>query len=99
MTRLTTVLAAVLVICALGLVSSQHRARKLFIDVERAQGQARELDVQWNRLQLEQGALATASRIDARARKGLAMQPAPPQRTLYLSVEPKAEQTALGPAR
>lgn len=99
MTRLTTMLAAVLVICALGLVTSQHRARKLFIDLERAQGQARELEVQWDRLQVDQSALATASRIDAKARRGLAMQPAPPQRTLYLMVEPRAEQTAMGPDR
>lgn len=99
MTRLTTMLAAVLVICALGLVTSQHRARKLFIDLERAQGQARELEVQWKRLQVEQSALATASRIDTKARRGLSMQPAPPQRTLYLTVEPKAEQTAMGTDR
>lgn len=99
MTRLTTMLAAVLVICALGLVTSQHRARKLFIDLERAQGQARELEVQWDRLQVDQSALATSSRIDSKARRGLAMQPAPPQRTLYLTVEPKAEQTAMRPDR
>ena len=99
MIRLNAMLAAVLVLCALGLVTSQHRARKLFIDVESAQGKSRQLEVHWNQLQLEQGALATSSLIDSKARKGLAMQPAPPQRTLYLVTEPLAEQTAMVPAR
>ena len=96
MTRLNIVLAAVLVVCALGLVASQHRARKIFIALERAQNHARELEVQWNQLQLDQHVLATASRIDSKARKGLSMQPAPPQRTLYLTIEPQAETTAMG---
>lgn len=99
MTRLNVLLAAILVICALGLVDSQHRARKLFVDLERARAQSRELDVQWNQLQLDQNRLATASRIDSKARKGLSMQPAPPQRTLYLTIEPTAEMTAMGAGR
>jgi len=98
-TRLSVLLAAILVICALGLVDSQHRARKLFVDLERARSQSRELDVQWNQLQLDQNRLATASRIDSKARKGLSMQPAPPQRTLYLTIEPTAEMTAMGAGR
>jgi len=98
-TRLGILLAAVLVICALGLVDSQHRARKLFVDLERARSHSRELDVQWNQLQLEQNRLATASRIDSKARKSLSMQPAPPQRTLYLTIEPTGEKTAMGTGR
>ncbi len=92
-------LAAVLVVCALGLVTSQHRARRLFVDVERAQAQARQLEVQWDQLQLEQSTLATSSLIEAKARKGLSMQPAPPQRTLYLNVDTPAEKTAMGADR
>ena len=99
MIRLNVLLTALLVVCALGLVTSQHRARKLFMDVERAQGQSRELDVQWNQLQLEQSALATSSLIDRKARKGLSMQPAPPQRTLYLNLDTASEKTAMGNGR
>jgi cell division protein FtsL len=94
MNRLGVVLAAVLVVCALGLVTSQHRARKLFVDLERAQAQARQLEVQWNQLQLEQHGLAKASLIDAKARSGLAMRPAAPERTLHLTIETPVEQTA-----
>lgn len=95
MSRLNIMLAGLLVVCALGLVTSQHRARKLFIDLERAQVQARQLDVRWNRLRLEQTRLATASLIDTKARAGLAMQPISPQRTLYLTVDALPEQTAM----
>jgi cell division protein FtsL len=97
--RLNILLAALLVVCALGLVNSQHRARGLFVDLERVQGQARQLETQWNQLQLEQSALATSSLIDAKARKGLSMQPAPPQRTLYMNIDPSGEKTAMGAAR
>lgn len=99
MSRLNAVLAGLLVVCALGLVTSQHRARTLFIDLEHAQGQARQLDVRWNRLRLDQTRLATASLIDSKARAGLAMQPASPQRTLYLTLDTPVEQTALEAGR
>jgi len=94
MTRLNIVFAAVLVACALGLVASQHHARRLFIDLERAQGQSRQLEVQWDQLQLEQHALAKATLIDAKARRGLAMQTAAPERTLHLTLEAPVERTA-----
>lgn len=88
MTRANIMLAALLVACALGLVTSQHRARKLFMDVERAQAQAARLEVRWDQLQVEQTALAKASLIDAKARRELAMQSVSPDRTLHLVVDP-----------
>ncbi len=99
MSRLAATLAGVLVVCALGLVTAQHRARTLFIDLEHAQAQARQLDVRWNRLRLDQTRLATASLIDSKARAGLAMQPVSPQRTLYLTLDAPVEQTALEAGR
>ncbi len=99
MTRLAAMLTGLLVVCALGLVAAQHRARSLFMDLERAQAQTRQIEVHWAQLQLEQTGLATAARIDAKAKANLSMQPVTPQRTLYLSVDTPAEQTAMGPAR
>lgn len=87
MTRLNLILAAMLLACALGLVTSQHKARKLFIDLEQANNQTQQLEVRWDQLQLDQTALGTTSLIDSKARRALAMQPATPQRTLYLAVE------------
>jgi len=82
--RLNVLLAAVLVVAGLLLVSSQHRARKLSTELERAQGQMRELDVRYSQLQLEVSRLAKASLIDGRVRKELNMISLSPERTLYL---------------
>lgn len=99
MYRFNVLLAGLLVVCALGLVTSQHRARTLFIDLGHARNQARQLDVHWNRLQLDQTRLATAALINTKAREGLSMRPADPQRTLYLSLELPPERTAMGAGR
>ena len=53
MAKLSLALLAVLVACALGLVTSQHKARKLFSELEREQERARNLDIEYGPLQLE----------------------------------------------
>jgi cell division protein FtsL len=88
LTRLNVMLAALLVLCALGLVTSQHHARKLFIDLERAQAHAAAHEVRWNQLQVEQTELAKSALIDARARRELGMQAVQGERTLHLSIDP-----------
>lgn len=93
--RFNLMLAFLLVICALGLVTSQHRARKLFIDLERAQTHAVDHEVRWNQLQVEQTELAKSSLIDARARSELGMQAVPADRTLHLSVDPVTRSVSL----
>lgn len=85
MTKINAVLLAMLLTCALLLVTSQHQARKSFIALERAQALARKHEVEWNQLQLEQTQLAKHSRIDQVARRELRMQPVTPERTLYLA--------------
>ena len=82
--RINVVLAVLLVIASLLLVTSQHRARRLNIELERAQGQMRELDVRYAQLQLEITKLAKASLVDSRVRKELKMISLTPERTLYL---------------
>jgi cell division protein FtsL len=94
MTRLNVAIAVLLVACALGLVTSQHRARRLFIDMERAQARAQQLEVQWDQLQLEQTGLAKSSRIDAKARGQLGMQPPAADRTLHMSIDVLAQARA-----
>lgn len=63
MAKLNLLLLAVLVACALGLVTSQHNARKRFSELEREHAWARELDVQYGRLQLEASTWALHSRV------------------------------------
>ncbi len=93
MSKVNGVVVSVLLLCALLLVTSQHRARKAFIDLGRAQAAARKLDIEWNQLQLEQTRLAKHSVIDAVARRDLNMQPVAPNRTLYESLPAAARAT------
>ncbi len=73
-----------LVMCALLLVNSQHQARRLFIELDRAQGRHRQLETEWDQLQYEQSVLAKHARIDSIART-LGMSAPGPARTQYLT--------------
>jgi cell division protein FtsL len=95
LTRLNILLVALLVLCALGLVTSQHRARKLFIAVERAHSHAAAHEIQWNQLQVEQTELAKSARIDDRARRELGMLTVQADHTLHLSVDPASRRVSL----
>ncbi len=75
-----------LVVCSLLLVNSQYHARRLFIEIERAQVRKEKLEAEWDQLQYEQSALADHSRIDRIARSTLAMSPPGAARTQYLTV-------------
>ena len=77
--------AGPLVACSLLLVNSQYQARRLFIEIERAQVRKERLDAEWDQLQYEQSVLADHSRIDRIARATLGMSVPGPGRTQYLS--------------
>jgi cell division protein FtsL len=78
--KLNLLLLAVLVACALGLVTSQHRARKLFSDLEREQARARELDIEHGQLQLEASTWGLHRRVETIAVSGLGMRTPDPRR-------------------
>jgi cell division protein FtsL len=80
------VLAGLLVVCALSVVNSQYQARSLFIELERAQALARQLDIEWAQLQLDQSTLGKHARIEANARRDLNMTALTPARTQYLTM-------------
>ena len=61
MSRFNLLLAVVAVLCALGLVTSQHQARKLFVEFEHEQEVTRSLEIEWGQLQLEQSTATAAS--------------------------------------
>lgn len=83
--KLNLVLTAVLVASALSLVNARYQARHLFIDLERSQQQARQLDIDWAQLQLDQSTLGKNERIEQIATKELNMTPLTPARTQYLT--------------
>lgn len=76
---------ALLVLCSLLLVNSQYQARRLFIELDRAQLRQKELETEWDQLQYEQSTLAKHSRIDSIARTSLNMSVPGPGRTQYMT--------------
>jgi cell division protein FtsL len=91
MTRLTLCLLGLLAVCALGLVTSQHHARKLFAELEREQARAKSLEVEYGQLQLEQSTWAMHARVERLARERLRMRPPEPQRMQVLETPPQPE--------
>ncbi len=81
MTRFSLLLLAALALCAIGLVTSQHQARKLFVELEREQARARALDVEWGQLQLELSTWGLHSRIERLAAARLGMRAPDARRT------------------
>ena len=80
MTRVNLSLLAVLVVCALSLVTSRHDARRLFVELEREQARARQLETEYGQLQLEQSTWGMPARVEKIARDALRMQPPGPGR-------------------
>jgi cell division protein FtsL len=74
MVRLNVFLLAALVACALSLVTSRHQARKLFVELERAQAATRAYETEYGQLQLEQSTWAMPGRVETVAREELRMQ-------------------------
>lgn len=85
--RLNLVLMLSLVACALALVTAQYKSRQLFIELERAQAMARQLDLELAQLQLEQSTLGKHARIEASAKRHLGMVELTPARAQYLTAE------------
>ena len=73
MTRANLILLGVLVLCALGLVTAQHQARKLYVELQKEQELAQALEVEWGQLKLEQSTWATHARIEKLATRDLGM--------------------------
>jgi len=72
--RVNLLLLALLVACGLSLVTSRHQARKQFVDLERAQADARNYEIEFGQLQLEQSTWAMPSRVEKIARVSLGME-------------------------
>jgi cell division protein FtsL len=88
MLRLNLLLLAALIACALALVTSQHQARKLYVELQKEEEVAKQLEVEWGQLQLEQSTWATHARVERLAVQALGMRVPPASR---LQVVPPAE--------
>jgi cell division protein FtsL len=71
--RFNLLLLAMLVVCALGVVTAQHKARRAYIELQKALNEAKQLDIEWGQLQLEQSTWAMHARIEREAATRLQM--------------------------
>ena len=85
MIRVNLLLLALVVACALGVVTSQHQARKLFNDLENEQSATKKLAEEWTQLTLEQGTWATHKRVESLASRSLGMRQPDPGTTVVLA--------------
>jgi cell division protein FtsL len=67
------VVAIALLATAIGVVSTKHQARSLFIQLQGLNGERDALDIEWGQLKLEQSAWATHGRVEQTARVDLRM--------------------------
>ena len=87
MSRLNILLLVALVVSSVYLVQVSYETRRLFSELDKAQNQHRQLDIEFERLQAERQAQATPSRVEKSAPKKLAMRSATPAITHYVTIE------------
>lgn len=93
---LALLLGLALFVSALALVTAQHRSRSLFVDVERAQQQARQLDIDFDRLKIELARLSQPAYVEAEARR-LGMKPVDGSRTVFLNLPTASASAPVAP--
>lgn len=74
MTRLNLILFFALMFSSLGLVNAQHKARKLYIELEQLNQAEKQYNLEYGQWQLEQSTWAMHSRIEQIAAQELQMQ-------------------------
>ncbi|MDP2783381.1 MAG: cell division protein FtsL [Sulfurimicrobium sp.] len=87
MVKLNLLLMVMAVICAMGVVTSQHKARKMFVDLQQEESLAKQMEVEWGQLQLEQSTWAMHARIEKIASSYLQMKVADPAKTQVISLQ------------
>ncbi|MRD47584.1 cell division protein FtsL [Caenimonas koreensis DSM 17982] len=90
MTRLNLVLLVAVLASALYLVQSQYESRRLFTEIDRATSEARKLEIEHERLQVEKRGQATPLRVEKIAKEQLQMRTATPAITQYATLKPPA---------
>lgn len=85
MTRLNIVLLLAVIASALYLVRVQYDSRRLYMEIEKAQSQARQIDTMRERLLAAKRGQATPLRVEQLAKNQLQMRPASPGITQYVT--------------
>lgn len=89
--RLNVLLLVAVVMCALSVVTSQHKARKQYIALQKEKDRARQLEVEWGQLQLEQSTWAAPGRVEKIAVRQLQMQLPQREKVRFVRIEPEGQ--------
>ena len=84
MSRTNALLLAAAIACAMGVITSQHEARKRFAELDAERAAAQRLDEEWTQLQLEQATWATHKRVEEAASRQLGMRFAQPDTSVIV---------------
>lgn len=87
MTKLNLILFFTLIAISLGVITSQHKARKLYFELEQQQDMTKNYETEFGQLQLEQSTWAMHSRIEELASQKLNMQVPEAKRIQVISLE------------
>lgn len=87
MTRLNLVLLVAVLASALYLVHTQYDSRRLTTELDKVTSEARKLETENERLQVEKRAQATPLRVEKLAKEQLQMRTASPAITQYVSLK------------
>ncbi len=99
MAKLNLLLMVIAIACAMGVITSQHKARKLFVDLQQEQRFAKQMEIEWGQLQLEQSTWAMHARIEKIASSYLQMKVPDPAKTQVVPLLPKGSGNNRVPAR
>jgi cell division protein FtsL len=94
MIRINIVLLIAVLVSALYLVRTQYESRRLFTEVDKAMGEARKLQIEHERLQVEKRGQATPLRVERLAKEQLQMRTATPAITQYVTLKGPASTPA-----
>lgn len=94
MLRLNLLLAIVLLGSCVWLIRTSHESRRLFVALERAQSESHELQIDFERLEVDKRAQATPLRVERLAREKLRMFGNSPTLTHYVSASASSPMVA-----
>jgi cell division protein FtsL len=94
MSKLIFFLLMGVLVCALGAITAQHRARSLVAQLEEEDDYSKQLDMEWRELQASQSALATHSRVEKIAKQQLKMSVPENEQVRIINFEQPVELTS-----
>lgn len=97
--RLNIALAVALVLSSFWLIDSSYQSRRLFVALEKSKAHASELQIEFERLEVEKRAQATPLRVEKLARSKLKMFDSSPARTHYMALSETGQVISSSPAR